>query len=73
MKAIIDIFRMKELSIETRISIIKELGFCVNHEYGANVTEKLVVELVMALDPNNGIRGEKHYEHFLHGTTKPSQ
>ena len=69
MKAIIDVFRMSELSIETRIKIIKELGTCVNHEHGANVTERLVVELVLALDPENGIKEDDHYKRFLREPT----
>ena len=65
MESLIAVFRMTEVSIETRIRIIKRLGTAINHEYGANFTEALVYELVLALDPNDPIKDDKHYLQFV--------
>lgn len=65
MEDLITIFKADALSIETRIRIIKQLGGVINHKYGSNVTEPLVVELVLALDPDNQIIDDKHYKQFL--------
>jgi hypothetical protein len=65
MEAIISIFRMSELSIATRIKIIKRLGTAMNYQFAANVTEPLVYELVLALDPNNPIKDDPHYSLFM--------
>lgn len=61
MKAIIDVFRMEEVSRETRTKIIIKLGNAINYEYGANVTEGIVFELVQILDPNNDILTNERY------------
>lgn len=61
MKAIIDVFRMEEVSKETRAKIIIKLGNAINYEYGANVTEGIVFELVSILDPNNDILTNERY------------
>ncbi len=53
MKELIDVFRMNELSVKTRVKIIIKLGFAINFEQGANITEGIVYELVKALDPEN--------------------
>jgi hypothetical protein len=53
MKELIEVFRMSELKVETRIKIIMKLGKAINHEHGMNITEPLVYELVKALDPEN--------------------
>jgi hypothetical protein len=53
MKEIIEVFRMTELSIPVRCKIIIELGYLVNMQYGANITEAIVYELVKQLDPLN--------------------
>lgn len=42
MKAIIDVFRMEEVSKETRAKIIIKLGRAINDEYAMNITEGLV-------------------------------
>jgi hypothetical protein len=55
---------MTEVSIQTRIRILKQLGAAINHEYGANCTEALVYELVLALDPNNPIKEDERYLMF---------
>lgn len=65
MKEIIDIFRMNELTVETRIKIIIKLGMAINNTYGMNITEALVYELVLALDPNNKIKNDEHYLQFV--------
>lgn len=61
MESIIQIFRMDELSIETRIKIMKTLGTAINYQFGANATEPLVYELVLALDPEHEIANDEKY------------
>ena len=61
MESLIEVFRMNEISIQTRIKIIKELGKAINHSMSANCTEPLVYELVLALDPENPIKDDKYY------------
>ena len=53
MKELIEVFRMTEVSIEVRCRIIIQLGHALNAEYGMNITEPLVYELVKQLDPDN--------------------
>jgi hypothetical protein len=53
MKELIEVFRMSELKVETRIKIIMKLGKAINNEHGMNITEPLVYELVKALDAEN--------------------
>jgi len=65
MKELIEVFRMDEVSKETRAKIIIQLGNCINEEHGANVTEPLVYELVMQLDPTNKIINETRYTRHL--------
>ncbi len=50
MQSIIEVFRMNELSAETRKNIIVELGRAINDQYGMNITGDLVKELVLALE-----------------------
>lgn len=61
MRSIIDVFRMEEVSKETRAKIIIKLGRAINDEYAMNVTEGLVFELVSILDPDNEILTDEHY------------
>lgn len=49
MSDLITVFRMTELSVETRINIIIKLGQLINMQYAANVTEAIVDELISAL------------------------
>jgi hypothetical protein len=49
MESIIQVFRMHELSFETRIKIITKLGDAINHEHGMSITNELVDELVQVL------------------------
>ena len=53
MKELIDVFRMNEVSVKVRCNIIIQLGICINHAHGRNLTESLVYELVKQLDPDN--------------------
>jgi hypothetical protein len=46
MKELIEVFRMSELSCETRIKVIKILGKALNYEHAANWTDDIVDELV---------------------------
>jgi hypothetical protein len=55
MQAIIDIFRMNEVSAKARARIIISLWRAINHENWMNITEELVFELVSVLDPENPI------------------
>ena len=50
MKELIDVFRMSEISIDTRIKIIKALGLAINNQVCTNITEDLVRELVTELE-----------------------
>ena len=51
MKSIIDVFRMDEITPNTRIKILIKLCHAVNAEHGMNICEPLVYELVMQLNP----------------------
>ena len=62
METLIQVFRMNELSIETRIKIIKKLGGAINDQFAMNITEPLVYELVLALDPKNEIKNDEHFK-----------
>jgi hypothetical protein len=75
MKELIEVFRMNEVSIETRCKIIIQLGNAVNMELGMNITEPLVYELVFALDPNNEEIKKDHYKKNQHRqqTFKPNR
>jgi hypothetical protein len=53
MNSLIEVFRMTEISAQTRAGIILKLGDLLNHQYASNVTESLVYELVMQLDPTH--------------------
>ncbi len=65
MESLIQIFRMNELTVETRIKIIKSLGVAINNQLGGNFTESIVCELVIALDPANDIKESEHYKYFV--------
>lgn len=62
MKELIEIFRMNELSKETRTRLIIKLGRAINNEMGGNFTESIVYELVSILDPQNEILEQEHYK-----------
>lgn len=61
MNALIDVFRMKEISEKQRAKIIIELGKAINNQYGGNITECLVYELVKILNPSNKILKDENY------------
>lgn len=65
MDSIIQVFRMTELSVETRIKIIKRLGQAINYQFASNVTEPLVYELVLSLNPNDPIKDDEHYKRMM--------
>jgi hypothetical protein len=46
MKEIIEVFRMSELSHDTRINVITKLGRALNYEHAANWTDDIIDELV---------------------------
>lgn len=45
----IEVFRMDELSIETRIRVIQKLAAALNYQFGANWTEEVEAELIEIL------------------------
>lgn len=65
MQALIEVFRMVEVTPQTRVRIIIQLGKAINMEHGMNVTQPLVYELVKQLDPDNEeIRNEYYTRHL---------
>lgn len=67
MKALIDVFRMTEVSEKVRANIIVELGKAINMEYAANITEPLVAELVYQLDSEHEIFTNERYLKHVNG------
>ena len=61
MKALIDVFRMTEISEKTRANVIVKLGQLINMEYAANITEPLVAELVYQLNAEHEIFTDERY------------
>jgi len=61
MKELIEVFRMNELTPKVRASIIIRLGQAINNQYGMNLTEALVYELITILDPDNDIFTDDHF------------
>ncbi len=61
MKELFEVFRMDSLSTHVRIRVILKLGELINREFGSNVTEPIVYELVKILDPNNKDVETDHY------------
>lgn len=68
MKSLIEVFRMTEVSNKVRANIIVELGRAINHEYGMNITEPLVAELVYQLDAEHEIFKKEMYLKHVNGT-----
>lgn len=65
MQALIEVFRMVEVTPQTRVRIIIQLGKAINMEHGMNITEPLVYELVKQLDPDNEeIKNEYYIRHL---------
>ncbi len=71
MKEIIDIFRMTEIDPRIRANIIILLGNAINFEHGANITEALVYQLVLVLDPENHILKDEFYKKQYEKAIKP--
>ena len=67
MKALIDVFRMTEISEKARANVIVKLGQCINMEYAANITEPLVAELVYQLDSEHEIFTDERYLKHVNG------
>ncbi len=59
--ALIDVYRMDEISKNARAKIIIKLGTAINDSFSSNVTEPIVFELVTLLEPTNSILTEEHY------------
>lgn len=55
---------MTELDPKTRARIIIKLGKAINDTMGMNITEPIVYELVLILEPENPILADKHYLHY---------
>jgi len=62
MKDLIEVFRMDELDRETRARVIIKLGDAINSTHGMNITEDIVYELVMILEPNNETIKQNRYQ-----------
>ncbi len=65
MQSLIEVFRMSEVTTQTRVKIIIQLGKAINAEHCMNITEPLVYELVKQLDPNNEEIKTEHYTRHL--------
>ncbi len=65
MEAIIDVFRMTEIAPKVRAEIIIKLGRAINDQYGMNITEPLVGELVLTLDPQNPLLTDEFCKRHL--------
>lgn len=64
MNALIEVFRMTEVSPKVRANIIVQLGDAINYEHATNVTEPLVYELVKQLNPEHPILTNDRYVKF---------
>jgi hypothetical protein len=62
MKDLIDVFKMDELPPKTRARIIIKIGNAINDTHGINITEDIVYELVMILDPDNDVIKQERYQ-----------
>ena len=65
MREIIDVFRMNEISEKARVKIILQLGELINKQYAANITQPIVYELVILLDPFNKEVKSKEFQQFV--------
>lgn len=71
MNALIEVFRMSEVSAKTRAEIIIKLGMLINQTYSSNITEPLVLELVNLLVPDHEITTNPHYTGIIHSNAEP--
>lgn len=67
MQAIIDIYRMTEISPKVRARIIISLGTAINCQLSDDITQELVYELVKTLDPDNKILTDEYYLRYVKG------
>jgi hypothetical protein len=65
MQSLIEVFRMVEVTPQTRVRIIIQLGKAINMEHGMNITEPLVYELVKQLEPDNEEIKNEYYTRHL--------
>jgi hypothetical protein len=56
---------MDEVSVKTRIRLLKKLGTAINYQYRANVTEELVIELILLLDKSHSFHDDEHLLKYL--------
>lgn len=61
MQSLIEVFRMTEVSAKVRCDILVKLGDSINMQYGSNLTEPLVLELVRQLGPTHEVCTNPHY------------
>lgn len=61
MKDLIEIYRMTEVSVATRCNLLVKAANLINFQCGANITEPLVYELLMLLDPNHKTLKDKTF------------
>jgi hypothetical protein len=64
MESLIQVFRMDELPIDTRIKIIKRLGIAIEWQLSMDLSP-LIYELVIALDSDNEIKNDYKYTRHL--------
>lgn len=65
MKSLIEVFRMEEISNKAKANIIVKLGNAINAQYGMNITEPLVAELVYQIDSEHEIFKNKMYSKHI--------
>ena len=65
MEELMNIFRMTEISVSARIRLLKKVGHLVNYQYSSNVTEPIIIELIMILDPNYDFSKDDHLKNFI--------
>lgn len=61
MEDLTTVFRMEEISKETRANLIIKLGDLINYKYASNCTEPVVFELVKILCPEHPILADKQF------------
>ena len=56
-----EIYKYNEISVISRINLLKSFGKAINDTLGMNVTEPIIYELVKNLDANNKLLNDSHY------------
>ena len=69
--SIIDVYKMMEITPVTKAKIMVRLGRAINDEYGMNLTEELVGELLQTLPINRSDLGK--YESWLPPTNQSNK